>query len=265
DGGGDPGPGRGGAMSTGYVRRRHLGHSRHNGHIVAGTLLLGALGLLSSGLAACAVVTVPQTSTAMRVDIEIQYFQEGKTHISVGFSDAKLNPIEFVSGETVACNHQFLRYSAAHYIGDVPKQPDTGAYTITYPPSGGATSATSSVEPISVTVKVVQAPVTVTFPESGARVPIPTSAPLTIAYQPSAVDNTRINALAADGRGHLTFTLPEVETGTIGMPADNFTQFQGGPGLLTVSRETTNSPGGTPFRSVTTHFKNITQVVIVWQ
>jgi hypothetical protein len=246
-------------MSKVYVRSGSIGR------IMAGAILVVAVGLLSSALTGCAVVTAPQAPGAMNVNIEVQYFKDGQTHVSAGFSDAKLNPVEFVSGETVACNNQFLRYSAGSYIGDVPKQPDTGTYTFTYTPSRGATSATGSADPISVAVKVVSAPVSVTTPQSGATVPIPTSAPLAITYQPSTLANTRISALAADGRGHFTFTLPEVENGTISMPADNFTQFQGGPGVLTVSRETTNSPGGTPFRSVTLHFKNITQVAIVWQ
>jgi hypothetical protein len=226
--------------------------------------LAASLALLA-WLAGCAVVTAPQASGAMNVNIEIQYFTQGNSHIMVGFSDAKLNPVEFVSGETVACNGQFLRYDAGNYIGDVPKQPASGQYTITYTPAAGAATATGSASPISVAVAVVDAPVVVTAPQSGATVPIPTSSPLLISYQPSAIANTRINALAADGRAHFTFTLPEVESGTIAMPADNFTTFQGGPGTLTVARETTNSPGGTPFRSVSTHFKNITQVAIVWQ
>jgi len=232
---------------------------------VVGTILLIVLGLVSSAVSGCELVTAPQAPSAMNVSIELQYFKEGQTHVSIGFSDARLNPIEFVSGETVACNDHNLRYEATHYIGDVPKQPDTGAYTITYTPARSATPAAGGDTPIAVTVKVVPAPVTVTAPASGASVPIPTSAPFLITYQPSTVDNTKINALVADGRGHFTFTLPEVETGTISVPADNFTQFQGGPGTLTVARETTSNPGGTPFRSVDVHFKNITQVAIVWQ
>jgi hypothetical protein len=253
-------------MSSVYGRTVRVTTRAQRGALrIMGALLLIALGLVSSAIGGCALVTAPQAASAMNVSIELQYFKEGKTHVSIGFSDAKLNPIEFVSGETVACNDQFLRYEAAHYIGDVPKQPDTGAYTITYTPARNATPAAGGDNPISVTVKVVPAPVTVTAPASGATVPIPTSAPLLILYQPSTVANTKINALVADGRGHFTFTLPQVETGTISIPFDNFTQFQGGPGTLTVARETTNKPGGTPFRSVDVHFKNITQVAIVWQ
>lgn len=246
--------------------RQNLRHSLRTPVMMA--MLLGSLGLLAC-LAGCAVVTAPQAPGAMNVNIEIQYFQQGNSHITVGFSDAKLNPVEFVSGETVACNNQFLRYSLGSYIGDVPKQPAGGEYTITYTPASGAPSAaghgTLSAAPISIQIKVIDAPVVVTAPQSGATVPIPSSAPLLITYQPATVGNTRISALAADGRGHWTVTLPDVESGTISMPADNFTTFQGGPGVLTVARDTTNSPGGTPFRSVTTHFKNIAQVPVVWQ
>jgi hypothetical protein len=239
--------------------KRLLGH--RSGSLVLAAVALFAL-LAAGVLAGCATVTAPQAPGAMNVSIEIQYFQQGNSHISVGFSDAKLNPIEFVSGETVACNNQFLRYDSNHYIGDVAKQPATGAYTITYTPARGAASGDT---PISVTVKVVNAPVAVTSPQSGATVPIPTSAPLAILYQRSSVANTAIGALATDGRAHLAIAWPGIETGTISMTADNFTTFQGGPGMLTISRETTNHPSGTPFRSVDTHFKNITQVPVVWQ
>jgi hypothetical protein len=228
------------------------------------------LALALAWLAACAVVTAPQSPASMNVSIEIQYFQQGKTQVFVGFTTAKLDPVEFVSGETVACNGQFLRYDAGRYTGDVAKQPDTGEYTITYTPANSASSATptsggTSGRPVSSTVKVVAAPVTVTAPQPGAVIPIPTSAPLLIQYQPSTLASTHINALATDGRGHLTFTLPETESGTIAMPADNFTTFQGGPGTLSVVRETINKLSGTPFLSAETHFKNITQVQITWQ
>jgi hypothetical protein len=234
---------------------------------VCGPILLA---LASAWLAGCAVVTAPQAPSSMNISIEIQYFQQGNSHVSVGFSTAKLDPIEFVSGETVACNGQFLRYDAGHYIGDVAKQPYTGAYTITYTPANTATSATPAATgatngPISLTVKVVAALVIVTAPQPNAIVPIPKSAPLLIRYQPTTLDSTHINALANDGRAHLTFTLPETESGTIAMPEDNFTEFQGGPGMLTITRETVNKMGGTPFLSAETHFKNITQVPITWQ
>ncbi len=247
------------------TRRTENEHRGGTAAIAPAMLLLGALALLVGTLASCAVVTAPQAPGAMNVSIELQYFQQGNTHVSIGFTDAKLNPVEFVSGETVACDNQFLRYDAAHYVGDVPKQPATGAYTVTYTPAAGATSAAGGVSPISIVAPVISAPVVVTAPQSGATVPIPSTAPLVISYQPSTVDNTKINALIADGRGHFTFTLPEVETGAISASADNFTQFQGGLGTITVSRETINNPGGTPFRSVDVHFKNITQVAIVWQ
>lgn len=232
-----------------------------------------ALGLVCTGLASCTVITSPQTPGAMNVNFEIQDFKDGQTHISVGFTDAKLNPIEFVSGETVACNGKFLRYSVGHYIGDVPKQADSGTYTLTYTPAQASQGATptitsgsgSSSGPISIAVKVISAPVVVTQPTSGATVPIPTSAPLSIQYQPVTLANTNVSALATDGRGHLTFTLPQAESGAIAMPADNFANFAGGPGTLTITRETVAYPTDTGFRAVETHFKNITQVPILWQ
>lgn len=233
--------------------------------------LLALAAVVCMGLASCTVITKPQAPGAMNVNDEIQYFKDGQTHISVGFTDAKLNPIEFVSGETVACNGVFLRYSVGHYIGDVPKQPDTGTYTLTYTPAQSAqsSSATPTTEPvagpISIAVKVVPAPVVVTQPTSGAPVAIPSSAPLTIQYQPATLANTSVSAFAADGRGHWTFTLPQAESGAIAMPADNFANFAGGPGTLTITRETVSYPSDTGFRAVEAHFKNITQVPVTWQ
>src|SRR5262245_40381291 len=114
-------------MHSVYSRTDRISTWAHrSGRRIMGVLLLIALGVVSSAISGCALVTAPQASSAMNVSIEIQHFKVGKTHVSIGFSDAKLNPIEFVSGETVACDGQFLRYEAAHYIGDVPKQPDTG-------------------------------------------------------------------------------------------------------------------------------------------
>lgn len=233
---------------------------------MAGSLLL--VGLFCAGLAGCQVVTTPQASDAMNVSYEIQYFKDGQTHISVGFTDAKLNPIEFVAGQTVACNGQFLRYSAGHYIGDVPKQPNTGEYTLNYTPAASATATAAgsgSSSPVSITVKVVDATVVITQPASGASVAIPTSGPLTIQYQPVTLADTNVSAIASDARGHFTFTLPQSESGAIALPADNFANFAGGPGTLTLTRETVDHPAGTGFRAVDTHFKNITQEPITWQ
>lgn len=233
---------------------------------IAGILLLA--GLLCAVLAGCQVITTPLAPDAMNVSYEIQYYKDGQTHISVGFTDAKLNPVEFVAGQTVACNGEFLRYSAGHYIGDVSKQPNTGAYTLTYTPTASATAtATSSgsSSPLSITVKVVDATVAIAQPASGATVPIPTSGPLTIQYQPVTLADTNISALASDARGHFTFTLPQPESGAIALPADNFASFAGGPGTLTLTRETVDHPAGTGFRAVDTHFKNITQEPITWQ
>ncbi len=95
---------------------------------------------MAVGLASCQVITQPLAADAMNVHYEIQYFQQGQTHISVGFTDAKLNPVEFTQGQTVQCNGTYLRYSAGSYIGDISKQPSTGAYTLTYTPSSTSTS-----------------------------------------------------------------------------------------------------------------------------
>src|SRR5260221_6457432 len=93
--------GRGGAMGSVYARSgRVITWAQRS---VVGTIFLIVLGFVSSAISGCELVTAPQAASAMNVSIELQYFKEGKTHVSIGFSDARLKPIEFVSCETVAC------------------------------------------------------------------------------------------------------------------------------------------------------------------
>jgi hypothetical protein len=233
----------------------------------AGTgLALVALSLAL--LSACKVVTQPQAPSAMDVTVEIQRFVQGQTHVVVHFGTPGGNVVEFVSGETVACNGVFLRYALGSYIDDVPRESDDGTYTVTYTPAAGAASATASAMsastgPITIAVKVVPAAVEVTTPAPGATVPLNTA--LNLTYKPSPLANTTINAVVADGRAHFDFTWPGGETGTLGIPADKLSGLQAGPGAITVIRETMVYPSGTPFHSVDVHFKNITQVPVTWQ
>jgi hypothetical protein len=203
----------------------------------------------------------------MNVSIEVQAYRQGNAHIVVHFATLRNDTIEFVSGETVVCDGQFLRYSLGSYEGDVPEQSTGGAYTVTYTPSAAAATATAGAagtEPVTVRVPVVDAPVRVIQPTAGATVPVPTSAPLTITYQTSTLDNTQINVLANDSRGHLAWYIPEPDSGTYSMPVDAFNGFQAGPGMLSVARVTSSQVGGTAFGSVRIQFKNITQVQITW-
>jgi hypothetical protein len=224
-------------------------------------------------LAGCAIVTIPQAPGAMNVSVEIQAYQRGSAHIVVRFATARNDTIEFASGETVACDGQFLRYSLGSYVGDVPHQPGGGVYTITYTPgrapaatAGTAPSgANSDASPIVIQVPVVDAPVTVLQPTVDAVVPVPTNTPLTVTYQPSTLADTQISAAASDGRWHVTWYLPEPDSGSYSLPADTFSSFQGGPGLITMARVTSSQVGGTPFGSVRIQFKNITQVPVTWQ
>ncbi|HEV2238655.1 MAG TPA: hypothetical protein VGR57_18500, partial [Ktedonobacterales bacterium] len=227
---------------------------------------LALAALLLASLAACKVVTQPQAPGAMDISIELQRFVQGQTHVVVHFATASGNTVEFVSGETVACNGTFLRYDLGSYTGDVPREGDGGTYTVTYTPAAsavGTPGATASSGPISVAVAVVPAAVTVSQPAPGASVPL--NAPLNVIYQPSQLGNTAINAIVADGRAHFDFTWPGGETGTLGIPADKLSGLQAGPGTLTVVRDTQVYPSGTPFHSVVVHFKNITQIPVTWQ
>jgi hypothetical protein len=231
------------------------------------TLLLAALALLA--LAGCKLVTTPQATINVHVSVEIQRFLQGQTHISLRFSDPANNTIEFVSGETVACDGQFLRYALGFYVGDVPRQSDGGVHTFTYTPAASAASTSGatplSTAPVTFSVKIVPAPVTFTQPVNGATVPIPTSAALTITYQPSIQDNTSMYAIASDSRYHISAVLPQPDSGTLTIPADQFADFQAGPGTLTLARQTAEAVGGTQFNGVDVQFKNVTVESIVWQ
>ncbi|HEU5441672.1 MAG TPA: hypothetical protein VFU88_20485 [Ktedonobacterales bacterium] len=231
---------------------------------------LALVALMLAMLAACKVVTQPQAPGAMDVSIEVQRFVTGQTHVVVHFGTPSHDTVEFVSGETVACNGVFLRYALGSYIGDVPREGDDGTYTVTYTPAANSPAATgtpaaapASAGPITISVKVVPAAVKVSQPASGASVPL--NQPLNITYQPSQLPNTTINAVVADARAHFDFTWPGGETGTLGIPADKLSGLQAGPGTLTVVRETMVYPSGTPFHSADVHFKNITQIPVMWQ
>jgi hypothetical protein len=229
---------------------------------------LALVALALALLAACKVVTQPQAPGAMDVSVEIQRFVQGQTHVVVHFGTPGGDVVEFDSGETVACNGVFLRYALGSYIGDVPREGDDGTYAVTYTPAAGAASATAgatpaSAGPITIAVKVVPAAVEVTTPAPGATVALNTA--LNLTYKPSQLANTTINAVVADGRAHFDFTWPGGETGTLGIPADKLSGLQAGPGTITVIRETMVYPSGTPFHSVEVHFKNMTQVPVMWQ
>jgi hypothetical protein len=230
---------------------------------IARTLAALALTLLAAAAAGCTLVTTPQATGNLAVTIEVQRFLQGNSHIVVHFATPDGNTVEFVSGETVACDGQFLRYSLGSYIGDVPRQVDDGTYTVTYTPAAnGAAGAGTAGSPVTVAVAVVPAAVSVSQPAAGATVP--RNAPLTIQYNASGLASTSINVVATDGRANFNWTWPQGDTGTMSVPQDKFASFQAGPGLLTVTRETDSYPSGTPFNRVDVHFKNITQVPIVW-
>ena len=239
--------------------------------LAAVSCALALVALLASG---CKVVTARQTPGAMKVSIEIQAFAQGQSHVSLRFATLANDTVEFVSGETVACDGVFLRYALGFYVGDVPKQPAGGSYTFTYTPASGGASGTpasgtsagaTASGPISLTVPVVDAPVSVTQPASGATLAIPTNAPLVVQYAPAKVANTSVFVLANDSRLHIAAALPQADSGSYSIGADQFSDFQAGPGLVSVSRITDEAVSAGAFGGVTAQFKNVTQVPVVWQ
>ncbi len=251
---------------------RHIRHTWQRLHARALTLALSITLALTATLAAgCGTVTSPQSPGAMNLDIKVKYYQQGSSPVEAHFSTADGSTVEFVSGETVACNGTFLAYQSkpleqlfdyGSYVGQVAMQPASGSYTFTYTPAQGKGS------PITVSVPVVNAPVDVTSPANGASVALPknnNNQPVTIQYTPTQVANTTILAILIDSRGTATFTLPQPETGTISVPANQLSNFQAGPGVIYVVRITSNQISGTPFRQVKTEFDNITVREMVWQ
>ncbi len=228
-----------------------------------------ALALVAALVAGCGgTVTTPQSPGALNLDIKVKYYQQGASPVEAHFT-TNGSTVEFVSGETVACDGTFLAYDSnpvehlfdyGSYTGDVAMQPASGTYTFTYTPAQGKGS------PISIPVPVVNAPVDVTSPAPGAAVALPTNGqPVTIQYTPTQLANTTILAILSDSRGTFTFTLPQSETGTISVPANQLSKFQPGPGTIDVVRITTTQVNGTPFHQVTTEFDNITVRQMTWQ
>jgi hypothetical protein len=232
-----------------------------------------ALGLLTVAVAGCATITTPQANADLNVEIRVKDFQQGTSQIITRFADTNNNTVQFVSGETIACNDQFLRYDSGYverlvglgaYVGDVPRVPAGGAYKFAYTPSRASATAPAP-DSVIVTVNVVNAPVHVTSPTSGSAVPIPKSAPLTIRFNPVSLANTSILAVAVDSRAQVTFTLPQSETGTITMQPDQFTNFNPGLGVLSLVRITEIKQGAGPFNKVTINYENISQFPITLQ
>jgi hypothetical protein len=250
------------------LRRAAKGLARH-----ARPLTCISLSLLTLAAAGCATITAPQANANLNVEIRIKDFQQGTSQIITRFADVHNNTVQFVSGETIACNDQLLRYDSGYverllglgaYIGDVPRVPAGGAYKFTYTPAR-ASATTPVPDPLIVSVNVVDAPVRVTSPVSGSAVPIPKSAPLTIRFDPVSLANTSILAIAVDSRAQVTFTLPQGETGTITMQPNQFTSFNPGPGTLSLVRVTNVSHGNAPFNKLTITYENISQFPVTWQ
>jgi hypothetical protein len=233
-------------------------------------LTLSLLALAASG---CATITTPQANANLTVEIRIKDFQQGTSQIITRFADTRNNTVQFVSGETIACNDQFLRYDSGYverllglgaYVGDVPRVSAGGVYKFSY--TAARASATAPVpDPVVISVNVVNAPVRVISPGSGSEVPIPKSAPLTIRFDPISLANTSILAVAVDSRGQVTFTLPQSESGTILMQSDQFKSFNPGPGQLSLVRVTDVAHPNAPFNKVAIHYENISQFPVTWQ
>lgn len=227
-----------------------------------GVVTLGALALLLCG---CVTVTAVLPPASMRVSIDVKDYHQGTTQVAIHFADASLNTVEFVHGETVACNGVYLKYDSGFYarlfgysayVGEVPLQPTGGAYTFAFTPATGAA--------VALPVPVVAAPVTSIQPAAGATVSIPSSAPLVVRYAPSGVSNSAVVGSAVDSRYHVALALTLADTGSVAFNTRDFASFSPGPGTVSLSRITSSKPGGTPFAQVDVGYENIATVQVLW-
>jgi len=231
-------------------------------------LAISLLALATLWLAGCRTVTTPQAPSAINLLIQVKDYRQGTTHVGMHFATQQNDTIEFVSGETAACNNTFLKYDSSpleqlisygSYVGEVPDVGAGGIYTFAYAPAQGGGDR------IKIPVKAVHAPVHATYPASGATVPLPGDDPLIIRYDPSTLDHTAILAVLNDSRGKFTLTLPARETGTLTITHDQTQDFQPGPGLISLARVTTRTVAGTAFHQVTVEYDNITSVPVTWR
>jgi hypothetical protein len=146
------------------------------------------------------------------------------------------------------------------YTGTVPLQPAGGTYTFTYTPAGGTSGGA-----ISIPVAVVNAPMQITQPKSGAVVPIPTSVPFTASYTPSGLANTSVYGVASDSRVHVALSFTLSEPGSLAFKTEDFHDFAPGPGNLSLARVTSTAQGNTPFAQVNVSYENIHTIPITWQ
>jgi hypothetical protein len=230
--------------------------------------LIGVLCAISLLLAACNTITTQLTPGSMKVSIDIKDYHQGSTQVFIRFADKNNNTVEFVHGETVKCNGVFLAYDSgfvAHalgygaYMGNVPLQPASGQYAFTFTPAGGGMAQT-------MTVHVVNAPIVITQPASGATVAIPTtSATFTVTYPPSGLPNTGIFGLVNDSRAHSASALTLNEPGSLNFKGSDLQQFQPGAGAVSLSRGTNQTLAGTAFIAVSVDYENISTIPITWQ
>jgi hypothetical protein len=219
-------------------------------------------------LAGCRTITTQLMPGAMKVGIDIKDYHLGTTQVAIHFSDQSGNTVEFIHGETVTCNGAYLAYDSGYfahlfgygaYTGTVPLQPAGGTYTFTYTPAGGTSGA------ISIPVAVVNAPMQITQPKSGAVVPIPTSVPFTASYTPSGLANTSVYGVASDSRVHVALSFTLSEPGSLAFKTEDFHDFAPGPGNLSLARVTSTAQGNTPFAQVNVSYENIHTIPITWQ
>lgn len=228
--------------------------------------VIACLGLLLP-LAACNTITNTLAPSSMKVSIDIKDYHQGTTQVFIHFADAHNNTVEFVHGETVKCNGVFLAYDSgfvAHalgygaYMGNVPLQPAGGAYTFTYTSASGVAQT--------MMVAVVNAPVTITQPTSGAMVPLPANnGSFLVKYTPSGLPNTGVFGLINDSRAHFASALTLNEPGSLTFKGSDLQPFQPGAGDISVSRGTNRTLDGTGFLSVSINYENITTIPIAWQ
>jgi len=195
--------------------------------------------------------TVDKPASELDVTVQVQDIVENAPNDSVAvvmqfFVDG--NQVKLEENAAVSCNGVPLTGVSLGYAGRVPQQPVGGAYTFQHSRDGANTT---------VAVKVPARPVFSPPTVEGAT--IPRTASLTIFYVPE--NGKAVRARASDGTFSVTNS-QEDDGAHLGMDVSN---FNSGPGTLSLVREYEEPLGGSGFHSVQKEYFSGKSIDITWQ
>lgn len=195
--------------------------------------------------------TVDKPASELDVTVQMQDIVENAPNDSVAvvmqfFVDG--NQVKLEDNAVVSCNGVPLTGISQDYAGRVPQQPVGSAYTFQH-----------SREGVNTTVAVTVPARPVFSPPTGEGAAIARTANLTIFYVP---DNGKaVRGRASDGT--FSVTNSQEDSGAhLGMDVSN---FNSGPGTLSLVREYEEPLGGSGFHSVQKKYFSGKSIDITWQ